>query len=54
MLAGPIDLDELDQWMRTGSERRRGSTVPYAGPTSQHGQPDQLACMMVRSVTSRE
>ena len=34
MLAGPIDLDELDQWMRTGSERRRGSTVPYAGPTS--------------------
>ena len=34
MLAGPIDLDELDKWMRVGWERRRGSTVPYAGPTS--------------------
>jgi hypothetical protein len=34
MLAGPVDLDELDRWERTGWERRRGSTVPYAGPTS--------------------
>jgi hypothetical protein len=32
MLAGPIDLDELDQWMRVGWERRRGTDVPY-GPT---------------------
>jgi hypothetical protein len=31
MLAGPIDLDELDRWMRTGWERRRGATVPYPG-----------------------
>jgi hypothetical protein len=34
MLAGPVDLDELDQWMRVGWERRRGTDVPYAGPTS--------------------
>src|SRR5215208_5826309 len=34
MLAGPVDLDELDRWVRAGWERRRGSTVPYAGPTS--------------------
>jgi hypothetical protein len=33
MLAGPVDLDELDRWMRTGWERRRGAEVPY-GPTS--------------------
>jgi hypothetical protein len=33
MLAGPVDLDELDRWMRIGWERRRGSTIPY-GPTS--------------------
>jgi hypothetical protein len=33
MLAGPIDLDELDQWMRVGWERRRGTDVPYS-PTS--------------------
>jgi hypothetical protein len=33
MLAGPVDLDELDLWVRVGWERRRGSTVPY-GPTS--------------------
>jgi hypothetical protein len=26
MLAGPVDLDELDRWVRTGWERRRGST----------------------------
>jgi hypothetical protein len=29
MLAGPVDLDELDRWMRTGWERRRGAAVPY-------------------------
>jgi hypothetical protein len=34
MLAGPVDLDELDRSVRAGWERRRGSTVPYAGPTS--------------------
>jgi hypothetical protein len=33
ILAGPVDLDELDQWMRVGWERRRGTDVPY-GPTS--------------------
>jgi hypothetical protein len=33
MLAGRVDLDELDKWMRVGWERMRGSTVPY-GPTS--------------------
>jgi hypothetical protein len=32
MLAGPVDLDELDKWMRTGWEWRRGADVPY-GPT---------------------
>ena len=34
MVAGPVDLDELDRLVRAGWERRRGSTVPYAGPTS--------------------
>ena len=29
MLAGPVDLDELDRWMRIGWERRRGAAVPY-------------------------
>jgi hypothetical protein len=29
MLAGFVDLDELDRWVRLGWERRRGSTVPY-------------------------
>jgi hypothetical protein len=33
MLAGPVDLDELDRWVRIGWERRRGATVPYS-PTS--------------------
>jgi hypothetical protein len=33
MLAGPVDLDELDRWIRICWERRRGSIVPY-GPTS--------------------
>jgi hypothetical protein len=28
MLAGPVDLDELDKWMRTGWERRRCSVRP--------------------------
>jgi hypothetical protein len=34
ILAGPVDLDELDKSVRAGWERRRGSTVPYAGPTN--------------------
>ena len=34
MLAGPVDLDELDKSVRAGWERQRGATVPYAGPTS--------------------
>jgi hypothetical protein len=29
MLAGPVDLDELNRWMRTGWERHRGADVPY-------------------------
>jgi hypothetical protein len=28
MLAGPVDLDELDSWLRVGWERRRRATVP--------------------------
>jgi hypothetical protein len=34
MLAGPVDLDALDRWMRIGWERRRGADVPYGGPTT--------------------
>ena len=33
MLAGPVDLDELDRWLRIGWERRRGAHVPN-GPAS--------------------
>ena len=33
MLAGPVDLDELDKWVRIGWERRRGADIPY-GPTT--------------------
>ncbi len=29
MLAGPTDLEELDEWMRVRWERRRGASVPY-------------------------
>jgi hypothetical protein len=29
MLAGHVDLDELDRWLRIGWERRRGAAVPY-------------------------
>lgn len=29
MLAGPIDLDELDKWLRVGWERRRGATSEF-------------------------
>jgi hypothetical protein len=32
MLAGPVDLDELDRWMRIGWERWRASIIPY-GPS---------------------
>jgi hypothetical protein len=32
MLAGHVDLDELDRWVREGWQRRRGSMIPY-GPT---------------------
>jgi hypothetical protein len=28
-LAGRVDLDELDKWIRVGWERRRGAAVPY-------------------------
>jgi hypothetical protein len=33
MLAGPVDLDELDAWIRAGWERRRAGVEPY-GPTT--------------------
>jgi hypothetical protein len=29
MLAGPVDLDELDRWMRIGWERGRRADIPY-------------------------
>jgi hypothetical protein len=29
MLAGHVDLDELDKWVRVGWERRRGASNPY-------------------------
>jgi hypothetical protein len=29
MLAGHLDYDELDKWLRIGWERRRGASVPY-------------------------
>jgi hypothetical protein len=29
MLAGPVDLDELDKCVRIGWERQRGVTVPF-------------------------
>ena len=29
MLAGPVDPDELDRWVRVGWERRRGASNPY-------------------------
>jgi hypothetical protein len=29
MLAGSVDLDELDRWMRIGWKRRRGADIPY-------------------------
>ena len=29
MLAGPVDLDELDKWIRIGWERRRRATSEY-------------------------
>ena len=32
MLAGPVDLDELDTWIRAGWERRRAGVEPF-GPT---------------------
>jgi hypothetical protein len=35
MLAGHVDLDELDRWIRVGWERRRGAAVPY--PASEEG-----------------
>ena len=35
MLAGHVDLDELDHWVRVGWERMRGGSVPY--PDSEDG-----------------
>jgi hypothetical protein len=29
MLAGPVDLDELDRWVRIGWERRQGASGLY-------------------------
>jgi hypothetical protein len=33
MLAGHVDLGELDRWLRIGWERRRAADIPY-GPIS--------------------
>ena len=41
MLAGPVDLDELDRWMRIGWERRRGATVPYGQPANHLARTDR-------------
>jgi hypothetical protein len=30
MLAGPVDLDELDKWIRVGWERRIGATSEFS------------------------
>jgi hypothetical protein len=35
MLAGHVDQQELDRWVRVGWERRRGASVPY--PHSEEG-----------------
>jgi len=29
MLGGPVDLDELDDWIQVGWERQRGATDLY-------------------------
>jgi hypothetical protein len=29
MIAGHVDLDEFDRWVRIGWERQHGATVPY-------------------------
>jgi hypothetical protein len=29
MLAGPVDLEKLGEWVRVGWERRRGASNPY-------------------------
>jgi hypothetical protein len=34
MLAGHVDLDELDRWVREGWERRRGAMIPLAQPAN--------------------
>src|SRR5215204_5637448 len=41
MLAGPVDLDELDQWMRVGWERRLawGRHAPPSEGPLEHGCP---------------
>ena len=35
MLAGAVDLDDLDKWVRVGWERRRGATEPYPDSETQ-------------------
>ena len=37
MLAGHVDLEQLDHWLRVGWERRRGASVPY--PASEDDAP---------------
>jgi len=41
MLAGPVDLDELDRRMWIGWERRRRATVPYGQPASHLARTDR-------------
>jgi hypothetical protein len=38
MLAGHVDLDELEKWVRVGWERRRGASAPY--PDGEDQAPD--------------
>jgi hypothetical protein len=35
MLAGHVDLDELDRWVRIGWERQQGVSVPYPESSQQ-------------------
>jgi hypothetical protein len=48
LLAGPVDLDELDRWMRIGWERRRRADIPYV-----NGQLAVPVCGQLKIPTSR-
>jgi hypothetical protein len=42
MLAGHVDLDELDKWVRVGWERRRGASNPYPDGEGYALNPDRF------------